>query len=348
MKELEFLNHTEIENQIVNFYSSYRVGLEFVKKINSFSVTKYYFIIKNNAKINRISNLINELQLYIKSEKIKLDTDAQNGYIIFECSKTVRDILYFEELKNDNIDGLTASIGKDLNNNEIAINLLKAPHLLVAGSTGSGKSCILNNIISSLALKYNKNYYKTILIDIKQVEFIQFANIPQLATPIITDVEKAIDILNKMTVIMTNRYNILSSNGCRNIQEYNQKANDTMCYYNIVIDELADLFIQSPDIELIICRLAQLGRAAGIHLILATQRPDRETITGRLKVNIPSRIALTVSSIYDSRIILDQIGAEKLTGCGDFILKTASGGIIRGQGALIKNINELLEGVKYE
>ena len=348
MQELEFLNNTEVENQIINFYSLYSIELEFVKKINSFAIVKYYFIIKNNAKINKINNLINELQLYIKSEKIKLDTDAQNGFIIFECSKMVRDILFFEELQNDNIDGLTASIGKDLNNNEIAVDLLKAPHLLVAGATGSGKSCILNNIISSLALKYNKDYYKTILIDIKQVEFIQFANIPQLATPIITNVEKAIDILNKMCVIMQHRYDILSSNGCRNIQEYNAKSDDTMCYYSIVIDELADLFIQSPDIELIICRLAQLGRAAGIHLILATQRPDRETITGRLKVNIPSRLALTVSSVYDSRIILDQVGAEKLTGCGDFILKTANGEITRGQGALIKNINELLEGVKYE
>ena len=243
---------------------------------------------------------------------------------------------------------MTASIGKDLNNKEIEINLLNTPHLLVAGSTGSGKSCILNNIISSLALKYNKEYYKTILIDIKQVEFLQFANIPQLATPIITTTEKSIDILNKMCSIMQNRYNILSKNNCRNIEEYNNISKDKMCYYSIVIDELADLFIQSPDIETIICRLAQLGRASGIHLILATQRPDRETITGRLKVNIPSRLALTVSSVYDSRIILDQTGAEKLTGKGDFILKTANGETIRGQGALIRNISELLRGVKNE
>lgn len=346
--ESEILNNTKTENKIINFYSLYNIELEFVKKVDSFSIIRYYFIIKNNSRINKINNLLNELQLAINTEKIKLDFEQLNGCIIFECSKQERQILYFNELQNKTKEGLTASIGKDLNNKEIEIDLLKTPHLLVAGATGSGKSCILNNIISSLALKYNNNYYKTILIDIKQVEFLQFANIPQLATPIITNVEKAIDILNKMCVIMSNRYTILSQNKCRNIQDYNKKNQNKMCYYNIVIDELADLFIQSPDIETIICRLAQLGRAAGIHLILATQRPDRETITGRLKVNIPSRLALSVASVYDSRIILDQTGAEKLTGQGDFILKMSNGETVRGQGALIKNIDELLEGVKNE
>ncbi len=348
MNELELLNNTETEQKIVNFYSLYGITLEFVKKIDSFSIVRYYFIIKNNARINRINNLINELQLYINTDKIKLDFEQKSGTIIFECSKRERKILYFEELENKTKTGLAASIGKDLSNNEISIDLLKTPHLLIAGSTGSGKSCILNNIISSLALKYNKNYYKTILIDVKQVEFIQFEKLPQLATPIITTTEKAIDILNKMCDIMSNRYTILSANGCRNIEEYNEKSIDKLCYYNIVIDELADLFIQAPDIENIICRLAQLGRAAGIHLILATQRPDRQTITGRLKVNIPSRLALSVSSVYDSRIILDKTGAEKLTGQGDFILKLANGTETRGQGALIKDIKKLLGGVINE
>lgn len=343
MKELEILNNTETEQKIINFYTIYGVTLEYIKKVDSFAVTRYYYIIKNNARINKINNLLNELQLYINSEKIKLDFDALSGTIIFECSKSKRDILYFEELKNDKKNGLTASIGKSLNNEEIQLNLLDTPHLLVAGSTGSGKSCILNNIITSLVKKYDENYFRAILIDVKQVEFSQYRNIKQLATPVITDVEKAIDILNKMCQIMSSRYNLLSENNARNIEEYNAKTNDKLVYYLIVVDELADLFIQAPDIEIILCRLAQLGRAAGIHLILATQRPDRETITGRLKVNIPSRLALTVASVYDSRIILDQTGAEKLTGKGDFILKMSNGETMRGQGALIKDINKLLE-----
>lgn len=343
MKELEILNNTETEQKIINFYTIYGVTLEYIKKVDSFSVTRYYYIIKNNARINKINNLLNELQLYINSEKIKLDFEALSGTIIFECSKSKRDILYFEELKNDKMNGLTASIGKSLNNEEIQLNLLDTPHLLVAGSTGSGKSCILNNIITSLVKKYDENYFRAILIDVKQVEFSQYKNIKQLATPVITDIEKAIDILNKMCSIMSNRYNILSQNNCRNIEEYNAKTNNKLAYYLIVVDELADLFIQAPDIEIILCRLAQLGRAAGIHLILATQRPDRETITGKLKVNIPSRLALTVASVYDSRIILDQTGAEKLTGKGDFILKMSNGETVRGQGALIKDIDKLLE-----
>ena len=343
MKEFEVLNNTETEQKIINFYSIYGVTLEYIKKVDSFSITRYYYIIKNNARLNKINNLIEELQLYAKIDKIKLDFEAKSGCIIFECSKNERKILWFEELKNNNTEGLTASIGKSLNNEEIQLNLLKTPHLLVAGSTGSGKSCILNNIITSLVKKYDENYFKTILIDVKQVEFIQYRNIKQLATPVVTDTEKAIDILNKMCVIMSNRYALLSENNARNIEEYNAKNQEKLCYYLIIIDELADLFIQAPDIEIILCRLAQLGRAAGIHLVLATQRPDRETITGRLKVNIPSRLALTVTSVYDSRIILDQTGAEKLTGKGDFILKMSNGETIRGQGALIKDLDKLLE-----
>ena len=343
MKELKILNNTETEQKIINFYSIYGITLEYIKKVDSFSVTRYYYIIKNNARLNKINNLIEELQLYAKIDKIKLDFEAKSGCIIFECSKSERKILWFEELKNDKKEGLTASIGKSLNNEEIQLNLLKTPHLLVAGSTGSGKSCILNNIITSLVKKYDQNYFKTILIDVKQVEFIQYRNIKQLATPVITNTETAIDILNKMCTIMDHRYSLLSQGDFRNIEEYNAKNTDKLCYYLVIVDELADLFIQAPDIEVILCRLAQLGRAAGIHLILATQRPDRETITGRLKVNIPSRLALTVTSLYDSRIILDQTGAEKLTGKGDFILKMSNGETIRGQGALIKDLDKLLE-----
>ena len=348
MRELDFLNNNTTENKIINFYSLYDVTLEHQKSVESFAVNRLYYKIINNAKIRKIENLINELELYIEAEKIKLDFDKLNGCIIFEISKKDRKILYFEELKDEQKEGLTASIGKDTNNKEITINIAEAPHLLIGGSTGSGKSCILNNIIMSLIRKYNKEYFKAILIDIKQVEFLQFQNISQLATPVITDTEKAIDILNKMIVIMSNRFSILSKKGYRNIQEYNQKEDDKFCYYLIVVDELADLFAQSPEIEVILCRLAQLGRAAGIQLILATQRPDHQTISSKLKVNIPARIALTVTNHYDSKIILDQTGAEKLTGKGDFILKKSNGETIRGQGALIKNINELLRGVVNE
>jgi S-DNA-T family DNA segregation ATPase FtsK/SpoIIIE len=343
VNELQFLNNNTTENKIINFYSLYKINLEYIKTVESFAVNRIYYKIVNNAKISKINNLINELELYIEAEKIKLDFDKLNGAIVFEISKKERKILYFEELKNDIKDGLTASIGKDINNNEISIDITKTPHLLIAGSTGSGKSCILNNIIVSLLNKYNADKMQMILIDVKQVEFTPYKNKKQLAIPTITTVEKAIDILNKMVVIMTNRYNILSQKNYRNIEEYNEKEAEKMPNYVIVIDELADLFAQSPDIENILCRLLQLGRAAGIHLILATQRPDSETISGKLKINIPTRIALTVTNAHDSRTILNEAGAEKLTGKGDFLLKKPDGETIRGQGAYIKNIMEVLK-----
>lgn len=246
-------------------------------------------------------------------------------------------------MKNSEVDGLTASIGKDTNNKEVSINLTEAPHLLIAGSTGSGKSCVLNDIIVSLLNKYNEDYLNMILIDIKKVEFTQYQNQKQLAIPTITEVNRAVDILNKMIVIMENRYKILSQKGYRNIQEYNTKEAEKLCYYVIVIDELADLFMQNKEIENIICRLLQLGRASGIHLILATQRPDSQTISGKLKVNIPTRLALTVTNRHDSTTILNENGAEKLTGKGDFLLKTNNGDIIRGQSAYILNIKEVLK-----
>ena len=342
MDELDFLNNNTTENKIINFYSLYKINLQYVKTIESFAVNRMYYKITNNAKINKINNLINELELYIEAEKIKLDFDKLNGSIVFEISKKERKILYFEELENKEQNGLTASIGKDINNNEISVDITKTPHLLIAGSTGSGKSCILNNIIVSLLNKYNAEKMKMILVDIKQVEFTPYKNQKQLATPTITDVEKAIDTLNKMIVIMNNRYNILSQKNYRNIEEYNEKENDKFCNYVIIIDELADLFAQSPDIENILCRLLQLGRASGIHLILATQRPDSETISGKLKINIPTRLALTVTNAHDSRTILNETGAEKLTGKGDFLLKKPNGETIRGQGAYIKNIMEVL------
>ena len=342
VNELQFLNNNTLANKIINFYSLYRINLEYIKTIESYQVDRLYYKIKNNAKIAKIRNLITELEIYIQAKKIKLDFDKINGSIVFEISKKERKILYFEDLENKNMAGLTASIGKDTNNQEISIDITKTPHLLIAGSTGSGKSCLLNNIIVSLLNKYNANYMQMLLIDIKQVEFTPFKNMKQLAVPTITDVNTAIDILNKMLVIMTHRYNTLSGKNYKNIEEYNQKEAEKMPFYVIVIDELADLFIQAPDIENIIYRLLQLGRAAGIHLILATQRPDSQTISGKLKINIPTRIALSVTNAHDSRTILNETGAEKLTGKGDFLLKKPDGETIRGQGAFIKNIMEVL------
>lgn len=321
--ELNILNSQEIEQKIIDFMSINKIQLQFIKKIDSFQVVRYFFKISNNAKINKIKKIVDELQLYIQASKIKLDIDNLSGCIVFEVAKNTKDILYFDSLKDTQVEGLSALIGQDVNKNNIYIDFTKAPHLLIAGTTGSGKSSIINNILKSLTNKYTSDFLKIILIDIKKVEFSKYNNSPFLATPVITEVEKAISILNKICQIMDNRYKNLSSSGKLN-------------YYLIVIDEFSDLILQSKEVEKYIIRLAQLGRACGIHLLIATQRPCRETITGLIKANIPTRLALTVTSLYDSKIILDTIGAEKLTGAGDFLLKKSNGDIVRGQAALIE------------
>lgn len=336
MNELLFLNNSTKEQTIIDFYLKFGIELKYIDTIKSFAIIKYYYKIVNNTKIKKIENLIQELEMALQVKKIHFSIDNIKGLICFEVAKNTRDILYFDELEDTIRKGLTACVGKDTNNNEIYIDITKTPHLLVAGSTGSGKSCLINNIITSLFNKYNERELQTILVDVKQVEFIQYNGNEHLAVDTITEVKEAFSILNKMVVIMNNRYNILSKKGCKNIKKYNEKEAEKMNYFLVIIDEVSDLLMQLPEIEDIICRLAQLGRAAGIHLIIATQRPDCKTITGKLKANIPSRLALTVTSAINSRIILDEPGAEKLTGCGDFILKMANGEKVRGQGALIR------------
>lgn len=335
MNELDFLNVETTENKIINFYASNKILLEYIEKIDSYAIIKYFYKITNNAKIKKIENLINELQLFLQIDKIKLTVDNLKGLIVFELSKQDRKILNFTDLKDTKKEGLTACVGKDTNNKEIFINIEKAPHLLIAGATGSGKSCLINSIITSLINKYDENKLKLILIDVKQVEFIQYNNLNNLAAPVVTEIEKAFEILNKIIAIMANRYKLLNEKNYKNIQEYNKKEREKLCYYVTVVDEFSDLIMQYEEIETLICRIAQLGRAAGIHLIIATQRPSAETVTGRIKANIPERIALSVTSGINSKIILDKTGAEKLTGQGDFIYKKSNGEEIRGQGALI-------------
>lgn len=334
--ELMELEDSCLQNKIIDFMLLNKIQLEYVKNIDSFSVSRYYYKILNNAKINKINNLIAELEIYLKVAKIKLDVSHEEGCIVFEISKKDRKILYFDELKDDKKEGLTACIGKNLNNEEVNIDITKTPHLLVAGATGSGKSCVVNNILKSLTNKYDEDYFKMILIDVKKVEFIQYNNMKQLAIPVISEIDKAVSILNKMCKVMDSRYDYLAEKGYKNIQEYNKNNDEKLNYYLIVIDEFADLIMQVEEVEKIVCRLCQLGRACGIHLIVATQRPSTNIITGLIKANMPTRLALSVTNYYDSKVILDDKGAEKLTGKGDFLLKYADGETIRGQAALIK------------
>src|SRR3954463_1654732 len=220
---------------------------------------------------------------------------------------------------------LGIAIGKDISGTPLVADLDKMPHLLVAGQTGSGKSVMINAILTSLLYRNSPSDLKLILVDPKQVEMKPYDDIPHLLTPVITEPEKCISALKWAVAEMERRYRALADVSKRNIGEYNNlKKEEGMPYIVIVIDELADLMMMAArDVEALIVRIAQKARAVGIHLILATQRPSVDVITGLIKANVPARIAFTTASQVDSRTIIDQMGAEKLLGRGDMLLLTS-------------------------
>jgi S-DNA-T family DNA segregation ATPase FtsK/SpoIIIE len=230
-------------------------------------------------------------------------------------------------------------LGKDITGEVTVADLAKMPHLLVAGTTGSGKSVCINTIIMSILYKATPDEVKMIMVDPKMVELSVYNGIPHLLLPVVTEPEKAAGALNWAVVEMERRYKLLAKSGTRNIEGYNQKVapEEKLSQIVIIIDELADLMmVVGKEIETSICRLAQKARAAGMHLVLATQRPSADVLTGLIRSNVPSRIAFKVSGSMDSRIILDATGAEKLLGKGDMLFKTADmSKPMRIQGAFI-------------
>lgn len=250
-------------------------------------------------------------------------------------------------LHNSNLNegALNVILGKDIIGKEKIIDIAKMPHLLIAGQTGSGKSVAINTIISTLISKKSPNDVKFILVDPKMVELMPYNGIPHLLVPVITDSNDAAIALKWAVSEMELRYKKLSELGLRNIKDYNKiKGIEKMPYIVIVIDELADLMATSANtVEMSIARIAQKARAIGIHLIVATQRPSSDVITGVIKANLPSRISFALRSQIDSRTILDQMGAEKLLGMGDMLLlENGSSKLERIQGAFISD-KEVIE-----
>lgn len=239
---------------------------------------------------------------------------------IFEMNNIEKNhILKYEDLKDNDYTSFNACIGKDKNDNDIKINFEKTSHVLVGGSSGSGKSVLMNCILKSLLSKYRQ--MRLCIIDIKQVEFLQYKNDERLVVPIITKVEKAYNVLNAFLDIMYKRYNLLASKEYKNIKEWNERESQKMFRQVIVIDELADVLLDNKLIKTQLQKLLQLGRAVGIHLLLATQAPNAKTIPTELKINITCRIALQVPNSQNSKIIIDTKGAETLKGNGDAIIK---------------------------
>lgn len=348
-----------IERKIEQFYKENKINLTIVKKVDGLQLSTFFGKIDcyDIRTINRILKLQSGLCLYLQKDNINIRQDNTSGCIVFEIPKEERNVLSFENLQKDyvkNDNGLYVNLGVDTKNIVYDLDLCKTPHLLVSGTTGSGKSVLINSILTSLLLNYTPKELELVLIDVKQVEFSIYKDIPHLICDTITNLKDTKIVLSDCIDSINTRYEILKESNCRNIQEYNRINDNKMKYRLIVIDELAELFmlenksklradLEGYDrIENQLCRIAQIGRACGVHLILATQRPSTDVITGLLKSNIPSRIALSVSSAVDSKVILDCVGAEKLTGKGDMLLKlVGNSDLIRLQSAFISDKEQL-------
>jgi S-DNA-T family DNA segregation ATPase FtsK/SpoIIIE len=294
-------------------------------------VTQYTLKPPTGVKLTKITALENNLALDLAAHSIRMEAPIPGKRAVgIEVpnvkAATVRISSLLQSPEWQAVKGpLGFVIGKDIAGHSIVGDLARMPHLLVAGQTGSGKSVMINDILTSLLYRNSPSDLKLILVDPKQVELTPYNDIPHLLTPVINEPEKCISALKWAVAEMERRLKTMAGAGRRNIDEYNNlKAEEGMPYIVIVIDELADLMMMAArDVEALIVRLAQKARAAGIHLVLATQRPSVDVITGLIKANVPARIAFTTASQVDSRTIIDQIGAEKLLGRGDMLLSTA-------------------------
>ncbi len=294
-------------------------------------VTQYTMKPPAGAKLTKITALADNLALDLAAHSIRMEAPIPGKRAVgIEVpnikSATVRlsSMLLSREWQ-DTSSALSFAIGRDISGTPIIADLAKMPHILVAGQTGSGKSVMINTILTSLLYRNSPADLKLILVDPKQVELKPYDDIPHLLTPVITEPEKCISALKWAVAEMERRYRALAEVNKRNIAEYNNlKKEEGMPYIVIVIDELADLMMMAArDVEALVVRIAQKARAVGIHLVLATQRPSVDVITGLIKANVPGRIAFTTQSQVDSRTIIDQVGAEKLLGQGDMLLLTS-------------------------
>ena len=328
----------EIENQILatsqilkNKLAEFGIEAE-VRNVNIGPIiTQYELEPAKGVKVNRFTSLADDLALAIKAKSIRVQAPIPGrGLIGIEIPNMTRDMIYLKDLllseEMKAIDSkLAFGLGKDIAGRPVVSDLAKMPHLLIAGATGSGKSVCINTIIMSFLFRTTPEDLRLILIDPKRVELTGYNDLPHLLGSVVTDSESALENLYWAVKEMERRYELLHDAGVRDINAYNEKATQEgelkkLPYIVIIIDEFADLILTSgKDIELPITRLAQMARAVGIHLILATQRPSIKVITGIIKANFSARIAFQVSSKVDSRVILDQIGAERLLGNGDML-----------------------------
>lgn len=338
----------ELLNQTLQ---NFNVGAKVVNVTQGPSVTRFEVQPEPGVKVNKITNLSDDIKLSLAAKDIRIEAPIPGKHTIgIEVPNEKSRPVFINEIIQSSVfqesgSPLTAVLGLDISGKPIVTDLKKMPHGLIAGATGSGKSVCINTILVSLLFKASPEDLKLLLIDPKMVELAPYNRIPHLVSPVITDVKAATAALKWAVEEMERRYELFAHTGVRDINRFNEMAikhkqyADKLPFIVIIIDELADLMMMSPaDVEEAICRIAQKARACGIHLIVATQRPSVDVITGLIKANIPTRIAFSVSSQVDSRTIIDISGAEKLLGRGDMLfLENGSSKPVRLQGTFVSD-----------
>lgn len=348
---------------LVETLASFGVHAEITDISRGPTVTRYELKPASGVRISKITNLADDIALNLAAVNVRIEAPIPGKAAVgIEIPNTVKNTVSMREVV-DSIDFknqkslLSAGLGKDIAGKTVFCDIAKMPHLLIAGTTGSGKSVCMNSIIVSILYRATPSEVKFLMIDPKKVEFSKYENIPHLLVPVVTDPRKASGALGWAVSEMLNRYQKFSDTGVRDIEGYNRYVSkhdgmEPMPKIVICIDELADLMMAAPkEVEDSICRLAQMARAAGMHLVIATQRPSVDVITGLIKANISSRIALTVSSAIDSRTILDSGGAEKLLGMGDMLYSPiGSNKPLRVQGCYISDdeVEQLCDFIKNQ
>jgi S-DNA-T family DNA segregation ATPase FtsK/SpoIIIE len=343
-KKSRHVNEAEIDKKISDLLEKlkrFKIDGDVVRTYSGPVVTTFEFKPAPHVKVSKILTLQDDLAMALKAKTIRIQAPVPGKDVVgIEVPNAKIETIYLKEVLESDIftkasSPLTIALGKDIVGNPFITDLKKLPHLLIAGTTGSGKSVGINSMLLSLLYRNSPDTLKLLMIDPKMLEFSIYNDIPHLLTPVITKPKQAIIALANMVSEMERRYQIMSQSKTKNIENYNEKAKklglDPFPYIVVIIDELADLMMNSgKEVEFYIARLAQMARASGIHLIVATQRPSVDVVTGLIKANLPSRISYKVGSKIDSKVILDSTGADSLLGRGDMLFTPpSSSGLIR-------------------
>ena len=347
-------NIEESSKLLERVFADFNIEIEVVNVRLGPVVTLYEILPSAGTKINTIINLAGDISRSMGVGAVRIAQIYGTQFLGVEVPNLNRETVTIKELlSNENFKNATHKIpiciGKDISGNIEVIDLSKTPHLLVAGTTGSGKSVFINTLLTSILYKFPPEDLRLILIDPKMLELSVYNDIAHLLTPVVTEPRKAIIALKWVCKEMERRYSLMNEENTRSLEGYNQKSIEKLPYIVVFIDEMADLMMTAgKEVEHYVQRLAQMARACGIHLVMATQRPSVDIITGSIKANFPSRISFQVASKYDSRTVLGEIGAEQLLGNGDMLMSKNGSNLIRYQSAFISDneVNKLITEIK--